>query len=142
MSLSQNYPFIPVSSGDITLIASELFEMSSAFQTQPSADEKFSHTCFLAIKIMTNQLCFNSRPVLVAASEGGGGFDLTLDLSFPVFSATPKAGTSLPSGWGRGAAALYWTLSHCALQSVRSSFQLSHQTKKKKKSSHCLKKRK
>lgn len=92
LSLSQNYPFIPISLGDITLIASELFEMSSAFQTQPSADEKFSHACILAIKIMTNQLAFNSRPVLVTATEGGGGFDLALNLSSPVFTAAPKAG--------------------------------------------------
>lgn len=73
MSLIQNYPFIPISLGDITLIASELFEMSSAFQTQPSADGKFSHTYILAIKIMTNQLGFNSRSVLVAASGEGWG---------------------------------------------------------------------
>lgn len=45
--------------------------MSSAFQTQPSADGKFSHTYILAIKIMTNQLGFNLRSVLVAASGGG-----------------------------------------------------------------------
>lgn len=102
MSLSQNYPLYPISLGDITLIASELFEMSSAFQTQPSANEKFSHACILAIKIMTNQLGFNSRPVLVAASDGGGrggDFDLALDLSFSVFTAAPKAGKLLPSGW-------------------------------------------
>lgn len=95
MSLIQNYPFIPISLGDITLIASELFEMSSAFQNQPSADEKFSHTCILAIKIMTNQLGFNSHSVLIAASGEGwgekGSFDLTLDLSYLVLTAAQKS---------------------------------------------------